>query len=203
MFERMMRWCLVMAGLFALAACAEAQPKPVGFAPPTPAPTSEEIARQLGGVKEANPSVVFSASAYAPADLSLATLEGRPVSLRDLRGKVLLLDFFTTYAAPSQAMMKIYEELVERYEAKGFAVIGISLDLNGPELLKMFIEELGVRYPVFVARGETKEGKTPYGYIQEVPSCLLIDGQGRLVKAHKGLLKRELLESEIKALLGK
>lgn len=199
----MTRLGLLLTALSVLTACAEPRPTPPRFAPPVPAPTSEEIARQLGGVKDGNPSTVFSASAYAPADLLLATLDGRPVSLRELRGKVLLLDFFTTYAAPSQAMMKVYEDLAERYEAKGLRVVGVSLDLNGPELLRMFVEELKVRYPVFIARGETKEGKTPYGYIQEVPSCLLIDGQGRLVKAHKGMIKRELLESEIKALLGK
>lgn len=203
MADKMTRIALAGLLLLVAAACAGLQARPEAFSPRPPAPTSEDIARQLGGVAESNPSVVFSSSAYAPADLVLIGLDGRAASLRELRGKVLLLDFFTTYAAPSQVMMKIYDDLAARYGARGLAVVGVSLDLNGPEVLKLFLDELVIGYPVFIARGETKEGKTPYGYIQEVPSCLLIDGEGRLVKAHKGLQKRELLEREIKALLTK
>lgn len=178
-------WLVILVGL-GLGACASAPGRP---------PTSEELARRLGL------SAQTEARLYLPGKLLIHQLDGRGASLADRQGKPLLLDFFTTFSIPSQAMMPLYEELAEHYGPHGLQVAGISLDLNDVAVTKLFTEELGVHYPIYMAEQDTKEGKTPYGFIQEIPSCLLIDGQGKLVKAYKGLVKRDVLERDIRALL--
>src|SRR6202166_2971950 len=61
-------------------------------------------------------------------DFSLKDLQGHPLSSDDLRGKVVLVDFWATWCQPCKKEMPGYQKLVDRYGSRGFVVIGLKFD---------------------------------------------------------------------------
>ena len=174
-------------------------------ASPDKPPTSEELAERLGlsedsgRLPDRRPGRVEDAKPekYLPAELSVTDLEGNPASLAKYEGSWLLVDFFTTYAAPSQFHMSDLEELHKRHNSHGLVIVGISLDLQGQIMVKPFIDELGITYPILLAVDETKAGKTPYGYIREIPVTILVDPEGRMVKGYLGVFSMKRMEADL------
>jgi len=62
--------------------------------------------------------------------LTGTTLDGKPFDLKSLRGKIVLLDFWATWCGPCIAEIPGLQELYEAYHARGFEVVGISIDME-------------------------------------------------------------------------
>src|ERR1700720_4484627 len=62
-------------------------------------------------------------------DFSVKDLQGHSVSSADLRGKVVLIDFWATWCQPCKKEMPGYQKLLDRYGSRGFAVVGFKLDI--------------------------------------------------------------------------
>jgi thiol-disulfide isomerase/thioredoxin len=69
-------------------------------------------------------------------------------------------------------------ELQKRYGDRGLAVIGVSLDEQGPDVVKEFVKQLGVNYPIVIGNEKITEA---YGGIEGIPTTFVIDRQGRVV----------------------
>ena len=185
------------------AACASTQEKKPK--PGTPRPTSEELARQLGLSDEPDrlPAARIAGSravakdAYAPGKLGLTDLDGRGVSLSDANGYWLLLMFFTSYDLDSISGLPTLQEIQDRYAAGGLKVVAVSLDFQGRTMVKPYVAELEIRFPVLLAAGETKNGETPWGFFEQIPVTLLIDPGGRMVKGYLGPLEMEKLQNDL------
>lgn len=117
----------------------------------------------------------------APA-FTLASTEFEEVSLSDYEGKIVLLDFWATWCKPCEEEIPIFVELYDRYRAQGFEMLGISLDEEGLEVVKPFIERLGVNYTILLAEpGIVEEYK-----LTAIPSAYLINRVGRVVQVFDG-----------------
>src|ERR1022692_4431982 len=85
-------------------------------------------------------------------DFSVKDLQGYPLSSADLRGKVVLVDFWATWCQPCKKEMPGYQKLLDRYGSRGFVVIGFKLDImKDTEDPILFAKKIGVRYPLMVA----------------------------------------------------
>ena len=62
-------------------------------------------------------------------DFSVKDLQGQPLSSADLRGKVVLIDFWATWCQPCKKEMPGYQKLADRYGSRGFVVIGFKFDM--------------------------------------------------------------------------
>lgn len=115
----------------------------------------------------------------APApDVTLRTLDGRPLALKELRGKVLLVNFWATWCLPCQWEMPLMEKLYQAYKDRGFVVVAISVDQQGAAVVKPFVESRKLTYPVLL---DTRlEGAQQFG-LKGIPATFLIDRDG-LVK---------------------
>lgn len=133
----------------------------------------------------------------APA-WKLQDLDGKTVSSDDLKGKVVILDFWATWCPPCRAEIPGLIDLQKAYEKEGLMVVGISVDQDGSSVLKPFVEKFGVNYPVLVADDKVQQA---FGGFDAIPVTLVIDRQGRIVKRHLGLTEKDELEAEIKPLL--
>jgi cytochrome oxidase Cu insertion factor (SCO1/SenC/PrrC family) len=177
-----------------------------------PAASSKVLAEQIGLEPQAEPEAPApKAPAAAPAkaaetpkkaeyplaELDIVDFDGAPVSLANLKGHWVLLDFFTTYAIPSQTAMPVLDRVWRAYKDKGLVVIGVSLDMQGEVMVAPFLEALHVTYPVYLAAGETANSRTPYGFIQEIPATLLIDPKGALIKGYLGGASVQELEYDL------
>jgi thiol-disulfide isomerase/thioredoxin len=132
-------------------------------------------------------------------DFSVKDLQGREISSADLRGKVVLIDFWATWCQPCKQEMPGYQKLVDRYGDRGFVVVGFKfdtmMDMEDPVL---FAKKIGVRYPLAVAAEDLKQ---KFGGIEGLPTTMLYDRQGILRKKVIGFEYTDVFESELKPLL--
>src|SRR5215470_13334225 len=96
-------------------------------------------------------------SKIAAPDWQLSDVDGKPVKLSDFKGKVLILDLWATRCPPCRAEIPGFVAIQKKYADKGFTVIGVSLDKQGASVVKRFMRELGMNYPVVIGgHGKSK-----------------------------------------------
>lgn len=83
-------------------------------------------------------------------DFDLTTADGKKISSRDLRGKVVLLDFWARWCGPCMAKMPKLKEAYRKLNGRGFEVIGLNHDWT-PEVAKRTITEQGLPWPNAIA----------------------------------------------------
>ncbi len=133
----------------------------------------------------------------APA-WKLKDLEGKTVQLADFKGKVVILDFWATWCPPCRAEIPGFVALAKKYGAQGLAVVGVALDQGGEGLVKRFVKEQGVNYPVVLGDDEVVKA---FGGIEAIPTTFVLDRSGRIVSHHVGFTDRKEFVKEIKPLL--
>jgi len=132
-------------------------------------------------------------------DFSVKDLQGRELSSADLRGKVVLIDFWATWCKPCKQEMPGYQKLVELYGLRGFAVVGFKFnDMPDTENPLLFAKRIGVRYPLAVAPAHLRQ---KFGGIEGLPTTMLYDRHGVLRNKVIGFEYADVIESEIKPLL--
>jgi thiol-disulfide isomerase/thioredoxin len=132
-------------------------------------------------------------------DFTVKDLQGREISSADLRGKVVLIDFWATWCQPCKQEMPGYQKLVENYGSRGFAVIGFKFDtMADAENPALFAKKIGVRYPLAVANDDLKQR---FGGIEGLPTTMLYDRNGMLRKKVIGFEYTNVIEAELKPLL--
>lgn len=132
-------------------------------------------------------------------DFSVKDLQGRSLSTADLRGKVVLIDFWATWCQPCKKEMPGYQKLLDRYGPQGFVVIGFKFDtMADTEDPIQFAKKLGIRYPLAVASDDLKD---KFGGILGLPTTMLFDRQGILRKKVIGFEYTDAFEADLKPLL--
>ena len=159
---------------------------------------SERCAREF----DADPAAYLPPSFPWPApELSLADLEGRPLTWSVLRGQVVLVDFWATWCAPCRKSMPELQALHDRYAARGFAVLGVSIDEGrAAAKVRKFVAAKKISYPIAI---DSAESPTWQRFrVKAVPAAFLVDRKGRVVAqwTGTGVDVREL-EGKLGALL--
>jgi thiol-disulfide isomerase/thioredoxin len=132
-------------------------------------------------------------------EFSVRDLRGREISSADLRGKVVLIDFWATWCQPCKKEMPGYQRLLDRYGSRGMAVVGFKFDtMRDMEDPVQFAQKIGVRYPLAVAADDLRQR---FGGIEGLPTTLLYDRQGILRQKVIGFEYTDIVESELKPLL--
>jgi thiol-disulfide isomerase/thioredoxin len=130
------------------------------------------------------------------AELALKTMDGGSVDFGELRGEVVLLDFWATWCKPCREATPHLERLAGRMEGRPFAIVGISAD-NDRQALEAYLEKEGVPWPqVWDGGGQAVRA---FG-VSSFPTYLVIDHEGRPVSkltgwgsSHSAALGREVL----------
>lgn len=146
-------------------------------------------------------AVLQRASERKPApEFALKDSSGRTVTLKDYRGKVVLLDFWATWCTGCKKEIPWFSELQSKYGAKGFAVVGVSLDEGGWNVVKPFLADTKVPYPILLGDDATAQRYE----IMNLPDTFLIDQQGKVAAVYRaGLVDKDDVEANIRALLSK
>jgi thiol-disulfide isomerase/thioredoxin len=115
-------------------------------------------------------------------DLRVTDLQGNPISLADLKGKTVLLDFWTTWCPPCQADAPVLDRLTQKYGKKDLRVIGISVS-EDRETVEKFLKKHPHSFPVVLS----SENLLPRPYqIGVLPTYLIIAPDGTLMTAEQG-----------------
>jgi thiol-disulfide isomerase/thioredoxin len=128
----------------------------------------------------------------------LHDIAGRIVSTADLKGKVVILNFWATWCPPCREEIPELVRLQAKYKDK-LLIVGASEDDDGPLKVAQFAQQHGMNYPIVMA---TKELIDNYGGVPALPTSFIIDPQGRVMQKHTGLYEYEVYEREVRALAG-
>jgi peroxiredoxin len=143
-------------------------------------------------------SMPHSALRAAPPDFTLPDSNGTPIKLSEYKGKVVLLDFWATWCTGCKVEIPWYMEFAKKYEQNGLAVIGVSMDQEGWTVVKPFMREKQMNYPVVL--GDDALAKR--FDLTSMPLTLLIDREGKIALSHAGVVDKAAFESKLRALLG-
>ena len=131
-------------------------------------------------------------------EFALPDLDGKVVKVSDLRGKVVILDFWATWCPPCRQEVPHFVALQSKYRDQGLEVVGLSLDKGGASVVKPFVDEYNVNYKMLIATDETASS---YGGITGIPTTFVIDKNGKVVKRFLGYTDPEVFEETIRPLL--
>ena len=135
-------------------------------------------------------------------DFSLPDLSGKPRSIKEWQGKVLVINFWATWCPPCLKEMPAFAAMQEEFSGQGLQFIGIAID--EAESVKAFIDKNKVSYPILI--GETEGAKLAHSMgnlFNTVPFTVIVNKQDQIVKAHMGELSREQLLEILKPLFDK
>lgn len=133
-------------------------------------------------------------------DFTLNTLDGDTFKLSDHRGEVVLINFWATWCGPcvveTPELVELYNDLKDR----GLTVVGISLDEEGPEVVKPFAKRFAVSYPIAVDEGAVAEA---FGGVYGLPTTYVVDGEGRITHRFIGIFPTDDMRPKLEELLQK
>lgn len=124
---------------------------------------------QLGALAGVGPDL-----GRAP-EYRVVTLEGDTIDSADLRGEVVVLNFWATWCPPCRIEMPSLQSLHEDRGADGVVVLGLSTDAGSAEPVRAFVEERGFTFPIGRA---TREHRAAFGGIPGIPTTFIIDREG-------------------------
>lgn len=113
-----------------------------------------------------------------PIDFRLPDLRDQPIRLSDLRGRVVLLNFWATWCPPCRAEMPSMQALYQDYREKGFEILAISSDVKGKETVAPFVERLGLTFPMLL---DPRNVVGTQLRVRGIPTSYVLDKQGRIV----------------------
>jgi thiol-disulfide isomerase/thioredoxin len=131
-----------------------------------------------------------------PLELRFTAIDGREVDLQAMKGKVVMVEFWSTHCGPCVAEIPAVKAAYDKLHNKGFEIIGISFDSDKGEL-EQFIKDKALRWPQYFD-GEWLENKFGVRWaVEGIPQMWLVDREGVL----RDLNARDDLEAKVKNLL--
>ncbi|MCP4141122.1 MAG: TlpA family protein disulfide reductase [Chloroflexi bacterium] len=113
---------------------------------------------------------------FLAPDFTLETLEGESLQLSDLRGKVVLLNFWATWCPPCRAEMPAFQDAYSDYKDKDFVIVAVNATLqDSPNDIRGFVDEFGLGFPVLL---DTKGKANRLYQVQSLPTSFFIDKEG-------------------------
>jgi len=130
-------------------------------------------------------------------DFTLKDLNGKSVRLADLKGKVVLVEFWATWCGPCQASIPGLERLHRAYSGKGLVVLGVSVDGGEWDLVRSFAAEKGMTYAILQGDEEVSNSYR----VRAIPATFLVNKDGMIAKQYLGEAFEADMERDIRSLL--
>ncbi len=146
-------------------------------------------------------------SVLAP-DFTLANLEGENISLNDLKGKVVLLNFWGTWCGPCKREIPDFISLSNKHKKNGLEIIGVTLSSGTPEKIQAFSEKWAINYTLLtdIKGNETQSVTARYGQvtgqpITGIPTTFIIDREGYIRQRYVGPRSEEVFFKDLEPYL--
>jgi thiol-disulfide isomerase/thioredoxin len=133
-----------------------------------------------------------------PVDFTLEQLGGGEVSPSDFRGQWVVVNYWATWCAPCRKEMP---DLSELHDARDdLTVLGLAYEDIDDSAFAKFLEEIPVSFPIL--KVDVYDPPQPFGAPKVLPTSIILDQQGRAVKAFLGPVTRSAIEQYVDGALG-
>jgi peroxiredoxin len=132
-------------------------------------------------------------------DFTLKSSSGENIKLSELRGTVVLLNFWASWCGPCRTEMPLLDNLYQQYRDYGFTVLGVNLDENRDQA-DMLLSKVPVTFPIlFDPQNHTSESYA----VDAMPTTVLIDRNGVIRYHHRGYRDgyMDKYDAQVKALV--
>jgi cytochrome c biogenesis protein CcmG/thiol:disulfide interchange protein DsbE len=162
--------------------------------------------KATGPVKSSDQAAAKADVKPAP-EVTFKDLDGKDAALSQYKGKVVLVNFWATWCDPCFVEIPWLIEMQQKYEAKGFTVLGIAMDEEGKSAVAPFLakerfnvngQKLPMNYPIVIGNDEVAD---KFGGLLGYPTSFLVSKDGKIVKKVQGLISYEELSKAIEAQL--
>lgn len=131
------------------------------------------------------------------ADFTLTSLDGHAVHLADLRGRIVLVNFWATWCAPCRIETPWLVDLDQRYRSRGLTIIGVSMD-DSRDAVPRFAKEYHVEYPILMGTPAVADA---YGGVRFLPQTFLLGRDGTIISRTFGIRDKATLEDDVRRAL--
>ncbi|HTP39331.1 MAG TPA: TlpA disulfide reductase family protein [Steroidobacteraceae bacterium] len=126
-------------------------------------------------------SAAISTGAPAPA-FSLGSSLGKPVALADLKGQVVLVNFWASWCGPCRTEMPILDQVYRKYKALGVTLVGINVEPNSTDAQK-YLQSVPVSFPILF---DTDSTVSKLYQVEGMPNTVIVDRKGVVRYIHHG-----------------
>ena len=127
------------------------------------------------------PALAVAPAGPAPA-FRLDSMAGKPVSLDQYKGQVVMINFWASWCGPCRTEMPILEKLHAKYKPMGFTMIGVNVEPDS-SLAANWLKSTPVTFPILF---DTKSEVSKLYSVASMPSTVIIDRKGNLRWLHRG-----------------
>lgn len=147
---------------------------------------------------QASAALGIARGEHVVPDVVFTTLGGDSIAMADLRGEVVLVNFWATWCGPCRVEMPGFQDVFESRRERGFTIIGISQDVGTPDLVRRFVRDHGIDYPIVAG---TPELERAFGGVRALPTSFLVGRDGRIRHVVTGIFLETTLASAVDRLL--
>ena len=141
-------------------------------------------------IPEDGPAPEASVNAFPGTGFSMLDLEGNSLQFEELKGKVIFLNLWATWCPPCLAEMPNIQSLYEKTGSDKIAFVMLSVDQDGREKVKKFIDRKGFSFPVYLPAGPLPDVFST----QSIPATFIISPKGEVVHTQKGMAEYDTPE---------
>jgi peroxiredoxin len=146
-----------------------------------------ELAEQTPAAQIDHPAPTFS----------LPDLMGRPVSLSELKGQVVLITIWATWCPPCRAEMPTIQATYEQYHARGFMVLAIN-QAEDSRSVAAFMQQYGLTFPALL---DSESTVSQLYQVRALPSSFFVDRNGIVRVVYRGPMPRSIISGTVERLL--
>ena len=167
-----------------------------------------DMATRVKAKSQASGAVLVESVAGTSApDAIFKDLEGKDVPLSSFKGKVVLINFWATWCEPCYIEIPWLIEMQQKYGARGFTVLGVSMDDEGKAAVAPFLakerfnvngQKLPMNYPIVLGNDDAA---TKFGGLLGYPTSFLISKDGKEIKKIQGLIPYQEITKAIESQL--
>jgi peroxiredoxin len=133
----------------------------------------------------------------APA-WELPDVDGQVIKSDQFKGKVVVLDFWATWCPSCRAEIPGYVDLQKKHDKAGLAIVGVSLDRGGRDVVRRFITDEKINYPVVLGDDRIVGA---FGGVEAIPTTFIIDRNGVVRYRKVGAMETAQFEAVLESFL--
>lgn len=132
-------------------------------------------------------------------DFALPNISGKNIRLKELRGQVVLINFWASWCGPCRQEMPLLDDMYKKYSKLGFVILGINVEQDSSKA-KTYLHDVPVTFPILY---DTKNSLSKLYDVNAMPTTVIVDRNGNVRYLHQGYKPgyEETYKKEIKDLI--